>query len=247
MTLRIVSLCPSITETIFALGQGDALVGRTKFCVRPSPEVAAIERVGGTKNPKIDRIVALQPDLVLMNEEENRHEDADALAHAGLHVLSTFVKSVSEAAQTIVQIGNAIGAAVESRRLCGEIDAHSRELARRVEKRPRVRFAYLIWRRPWMAVAPGTYIDALLRLAGGENVVPSSDARYPEVDSAVLAQADRILLASEPFPFAEKHLFEAATEMQLPRDRFLLADGELLSWHGVRTLAGIQYAEQILR
>ena len=80
--MRIVSLCPSLTELVFELGVGEALVGRTKFCVQPRQLVDVVQTVGGTKNPKIDRIVALAPDLVLMNEEENRIEDADALRNA---------------------------------------------------------------------------------------------------------------------------------------------------------------------
>ena len=78
--MRIVSLCPSLTELVFDLGHGDALVGRTKFCVHPADRVDRVEKVGGTKNPKIDRIITLAPDLVLLNEEENRREDAEALA-----------------------------------------------------------------------------------------------------------------------------------------------------------------------
>lgn len=81
--MRLVSLCPSLTELVFDLGAGNALAGRTKFCVHPA-EARRVESVGGTKNPKIARIIALAPDLVLMNEEENRREDADALVAAGV-------------------------------------------------------------------------------------------------------------------------------------------------------------------
>jgi iron complex transport system substrate-binding protein len=245
--VRVVSLCPSLTDTLFELGCGALLVGRTKFCVRPADGVAAVERVGGTKNPKLDRIVALAPDLVLMNEEENRREDAEALAAHGVPVLSTFARDVAGAAAAVVTIGDAVGASAAARRWAQAIDERARAVAADAALRPRRRFVYLIWQQPWMAAAPGTYIDSLLALAGGDNVLPASDARYPEVDAAQLAAADRVLLSSEPFPFAERHLAQASADSGLPPERFQLVDGELLSWHGTRTLAGLDYAQRLLR
>jgi hypothetical protein len=108
-----------------------------------------------------------------------------------------------------------------------------------------VTFAYLIWRDPLMAVAPGTYVDALLTLEGGRNMVAATDNRYPEIIET-LAGAARILRSSEPFPFAEKHRAELAAATALPLERFVLVDGELLSWHGARTLEGLAHAEHVL-
>lgn len=244
--MRVVSLCPSLTETVFALGRSDTLVGRTKFCVQPVGAVDAVERVGGTKNPKLERILALAPDLVLMNEEENRREDAEALQARGLAVLSTFARDVPGAVAAVLEIGAAIGAAKEAQQLAAVIEGRAAEVAARARSRSPRRFVYLIWQRPWMAVTPGTYIDALLQLAGGANILPASAVRYPEVDAATLGQADHILLSSEPFPFAEKHRAELARETGLPTSRLRLVDGQLLSWHGARTLEGLSYAEQVL-
>ena len=95
---RIVSLCPSLTELVFDLGLGDELVGVTKFCVHPSEGVAAIEKVGGTKDPKVERIVGLEPTVVLLNEEENRVEDADALRDAGVPCHTSMPRTVEETA-----------------------------------------------------------------------------------------------------------------------------------------------------
>ena len=96
--MRLVSLCPSLTELVFDLGAGDELVGRTKFCVHPADKVEAIEKVGGTKNPKLERIIELAPDLVLMNEEENRAEDAAALEAAGIQVHSSMPRTAADTA-----------------------------------------------------------------------------------------------------------------------------------------------------
>src|SRR5262245_31749970 len=123
--MRIVSLCPSLTESVFRLGHGDDLVGRTKFCVQPADEVDAVERVGGTKNPKIDRILELRPDLVLMNEEENRREDADALRAAGLRVLSTFPRSVADVIDVLRALGAALGAESQADELTDAITARA--------------------------------------------------------------------------------------------------------------------------
>jgi iron complex transport system substrate-binding protein len=243
--MRVVSLCPSITDSLFELGADAHLVGRTKFCVQPAADVGRIERVGGTKNPKIDRIVELRPDLVLMNEEENRREDAEALEARGVRVLSTFVRDVAGAAAALVTIGDAVGAGVAARSWAESIDERAREIRAAAAGRPRPRFAYLIWQEPWMAAAPGTYIDDLLTLAGGDNVVTASDNRYPEVAREQLAAADCVLLASEPFPFAERHLSAISAATGLSPDRFRLVDGELLSWHGTRTLAGLDYARSL--
>ena len=243
--VRVVSLCPSLTDSLFALGCGALVVGRTKFCVQPADRVAAVERVGGTKNPKIDRIVELRPDLVLMNEEENRREDAQALEAHGIRVLSTFARDVAGAAAALVTIGDAVGAGAVARQWAQAIDARAAEVRAAAAQRPRVRFVYLIWQEPWMAVAPGTYIDDLLTLAGGANLVTASQPRYPEVDVALLASADRVLLSSEPFPFAARHLQAASATTGIAPERFQLVDGELLSWHGTRTLAGLDYAQQL--
>ena len=245
--MRVVSLCPSLTETLFDLGRGATLVGRTKFCVRPHGLIDAVERVGGTKNPRIERIEALAPDLVLMNEEENRREDAEALAARGLRVLSTFARDVAGAAEALVTIGDAVDAAAEARSWAARIDERARQIVREAAERPRRRFVYLIWQKPWMAAAPGTYIDALLTLAGGENAVAAGESRYPEVDGARLAAAELVLLSSEPFPFAERHAQELSAETGIARERLRLVDGELLSWHGTRTLAGLDYAAELLR
>jgi ABC-type Fe3+-hydroxamate transport system substrate-binding protein len=249
--LRLVSLCPSLTDTVFALGLGEALVGRTRFCVHPRPAVDAILRVGGTKNPRIDRIVALAPDLVLMNDEENRREDADALIGAGVPVWSSLPVDVPSTITMVHELGQRLGAAAAAGGLVAEIDAAEREVVSAAARRERpVRFAYLIWRDPLMVIGSGTYIEALLLRAGGQNVFrPSASAdRYPTITPRDLAaQApDVVLLASEPFPFQDRHGAELARETGLPPWRFRRCDGERLSWHGAKTPAGLRYAEALL-
>jgi ABC-type Fe3+-hydroxamate transport system substrate-binding protein len=246
--MRIVSLCPSLTELVFDLGRGAELVGRTKFCVHPEGRVGAVEKVGGTKNPKIDRIVALAPDLVLLNEEENRREDAEALAAAGIATHVSFPRNVLETAGMVRSVAAALDARREGERIARDIETRHHRVVRTAADYPPVTFAYLIWREPLMTVNADTFVSALLADAGGRNVFAHESERYPTITADALGEADPdvVLLSTEPFPFRPSHAEEIAAATGIPRERFAIVDGELLSWHGSRTPAGIDYAEQVV-
>lgn len=246
--MHIVSLCPSLTELVFDLGLGDHLVGRTKFCVHPEGRVERIEKLGGTKNPKVERIVELAPDLVLLNEEENRIEDAEALATAGLRCHTSMPVSVAETAEMVRSIGRAVDRSEAAEAIAADIEARAVRVRAAARGRSAVRFAYLIWRDPIMVVRDDTFVSDLLALPGGVNVFAGADERYPTVgpDELAAADPDAVFLSSEPFPFREAHRHELAASAGLPTDRFQFVDGELLSWHGSRTPAGIDYAEGVI-
>ena len=246
--MRIVSLCPSLTELVFDLGIGDQLVGRTKFCVHPADRVGAVEKVGGTKNPKVARIIELAPDLVLLNEEENRREDAEALASAGIRCHVSFPRTALETAAMVRSIGAAVEREAEAEAIARDIERRTQRVREHAHELPLVSWAYLIWREPLMAVNGDTFVHALLEQAGGSNVFASKTDRYPQVTDAELRAADPdiVLLSTEPFPFQEKHADELSARTGIPRHRFRIVDGELLSWHGSRTPAGIDYAAHVL-
>ena len=246
--MRIVSLCPSLTELVFDLGLGDSLVGITKFCVHPAAGVRAIEKVGGTKTPKVDRIRELAPDLVLLNEEENRVEDAESLRAAGLECHVTFPKTAVDTAAMVRSIGDAVARGDEAERIARAIEDAARRAREAAEGLPRVRYAYLIWRDPLMSVSGDTFISDLLGLAGGENAFAERPKRYPVVEAEEMAAAglEAVLLSSEPFPFQEKHVDEVSRATGLAPEVFHLVDGEMLSWHGSRTPAGIEYAAEVV-
>jgi ABC-type Fe3+-hydroxamate transport system substrate-binding protein len=246
--VRIISLCPSLTELVFDIGAGDSLVGRTKFCIHPAARVESVERVGGTKNPKIERIIELAPDLVLMNEEENRREDAESLRQAGIRVHTSMPRDTVETAAMVRSIGIALGRPREAEAIAADIERRADRVRRAAARYPPVRYACLIWREPIITVNDDTFIAGLLSLAGGQNVFADRVDRYPPISAVELHDADplRVLLPDEPFPFQEKHADELAAQTGLPRDRFVLADGELLSWHGSRTPRGIDYAERMI-
>jgi ABC-type Fe3+-hydroxamate transport system substrate-binding protein len=246
--MRIVSLCPSLTELVFDLGRGDDLVGRTKFCVHPAGRVERIESVGGTKNPKVARIIELAPDLVLLNEEENRREDAEVLIAAGVRCHVSFPHDVDETAQMVRAIGAALERPNEAERIASDIERRAARVRGSARQAPPVRYAYLIWRNPWMVAGGNTFVTAMLALPGGVNLFADHPDRYPTVTPEELATVgpDVVLLSSEPFPFTEKHADELAAATGLPRDRMQLADGEYLTWHGSRTPDGVDYAERVI-
>jgi len=246
--MRLASLCPSLTELAFLLGRGDDVIAITTYCEEPADRVTDIETIGGTKDPDTDRLVALAPDLVLLNREENRREDADALAAAGLALHVSYPRTVEDARDLVLDLGRVLDADAAARELADAIDA---EIAAHGLPTDPVPFAYLIWRKPFMAADSASYVSAVCERVGGRNVfaaAPGAEAGYPSFDAAELAALDPavVLLSSEPFPFAEKHRVELAEATGLPLERFVLADGKDLSWHGSRTAAGLREARRCL-
>jgi ABC-type Fe3+-hydroxamate transport system substrate-binding protein len=217
---RVVSLVPSITETLLAWGIEP--VACTRFCEQPS-----LVQVGGTKDPDIDAIGRLAPDLVVVNDEENRREDAAALESAGLAVHSCSPRSAADVEGALTDLAAVVGADPGPEARGGPIPQLS-SLG--------LRAFVPIWRRPWMSLAGDTYGSSLLEAIGVTNVLADSGDRYPEVDlDAVIALAPDVVLApSEPYAFRPAHLDELAVVAPV-----VAIDGQDLFWWGVRTPAAL--------
>lgn len=210
----MVSLVPSITETL--LGWGVTPVAVTRFC-----EAEGITTVGGTKNPDVQAIASMHPDLVLMDEEENRAEDAEQLRASGVTVHATRVRSLTDAAEAVAAVAELVG-----------VDAPGGALAV-IQRSPPMLSAWVpIWRRPWMTVNGDTYGSDLLAAAGFENVFAADDDRYPTVGIGDVAgrKPDVVLAPSEPYRFSERHRSEL--EQVAPVE---FVDGRDLFWWGIRT------------
>jgi len=246
--MRIVSLCPSLTELVFDLGRGDELVGITKFCVHPPDGVARIEKLGGTKNPDVARIAQLRPDVVLLNREENRVEDAEALDAMGLHCHASMPRTLEETAAMVRSIGKELARETSGDAIAKEVETRGHKVMLDAQGQSEVSYAYLIWREPWMSVNHDTFADALLTMAGGRNVFGALEQRYPEITLGALREAapQLLLLCTEPFPFHEKHIEELREATGLAKAAIRIADGEFLSWHGSRTPDGIDYAAGLI-
>ncbi|NCT84216.1 MAG: ABC transporter substrate-binding protein [Comamonadaceae bacterium] len=252
MKPRIASLVPSATETLVALGLGPCLVARTGFCIHPAEAVAAVPKVGGTKDVNLAKLRALAPTHVVVNVDENRRETAEALRDFVPQVIVTHPRRPEDNLALFEQLRAAFadqpGVNERAAALAAEFAA---ALARiRGRGRPGEKVLYLIWRDPWMTVARDTYISTLLAeggwftwpdVAGGEQ----GAGRYPALrgDEAWLGDIARVLLSSEPYRFGAEHLAEA--QALCPRARVQLVDGELLSWWGSRGAAGLDYLREL--
>lgn len=234
---RVVSLVPSLTESLFHLDLGDRLVAVTDYCVHPAEGVKLLLRVGGTKDPDIQRIIDLGPDLVLMNDEENRLEDAEALQAAGIPYWATGPRTVFDALNLLWNIMYVFDHAVMVPRVREIERAYDYTLAAARGTTP-VRVFVAIWRDPWRTINADTYIHDVLRVCGGENIFAGQQARYPEIalEQVVAAQPEVVLLPDDPFAFGEADA-ETIGTLDIPAAQqglVHLVDGSLLSWHGTR-------------
>ncbi|MBN8634957.1 MAG: ABC transporter substrate-binding protein [Anaerolineae bacterium] len=270
---RVVSLVPSVTESLFELGVGDRVIGITDYCVHPAEQVARLPRIGGTKNPDVEQIIALRPDLVIANQEENREADVVALRAAGIPVWVTFPKTVREGFNLLWNFMYVFDepSMVERIRstewLCDWLE--------RMEQ-PECKVFVPIWSDPLMTFNADTFAHDVLRVCGGTNVfadrerlyplaadlgqaeplsaddprAAGRDTRYPRVTLAEVeaAQPDVILLPSEPFAFNASHIpVFAALDIPAARNQNIrLVDGSLLTWHGTRLARALNTLPNLL-
>ena len=231
---RIISLVPSQTELLFDLGLGDRVVGITKFCVRPAAWYQSKTRIGGTKTVNIPKVLSLKPDLILANKEENVQEQVESLAR-DCRVWTSDIKNLEDAFDMISSIGQLTGTLKKALEIRGNIQQRFDRLSDKVAGKNQKSAAYLIWRKPFMAAGGDTFIHEMMSKAGLFNVF-GNQMRYPEFDAGQLAalRPDYILLSSEPYPFAEKHI--AFFQEICPGARVQIVDGEMFSWYGSRLL-----------
>ncbi len=236
---KIISIVPSQTELLFDLGLKEEVVGITKFCIHPKIITAKTTKIGGTKNLDIEQIVALQPDLIIGNKEENSQSDIEALRQH-FPVWMSDIYTLEDAITTILDIGILVDRQPEAQYLnflisAGFNDLQSLALIKGIDKT----VAYAIWRKPYMFAGKNTFIHDVLGKLGLRNVI--DEHRYPELNLEQLAalNPELIFLSSEPYPFKEKHIEEIRAK--LPNTEVILVDGEMFSWYGSRLVKAVQY------
>ena len=238
---RIVSLVPSITELVCALGLRDHLVGRTGFCIHPAGAVRPVPKVGGTKTVNLAKIRRLAPTHVIVNVDENRKETADALATFVPHVIITHPLAPEDNPALYRLLGDAFGRKREAEALCAEFERACGEARGGYPSR---KVLYLIWRDPWMTVSRDTYVSRMLACFGLHTVPEQGEKRYPELHDLAACAADLVLLSSEPYRFRERHLAEVEALTGRPTR---LIDGEMTSWYGPRAIEGMRYLSRFVR
>jgi ABC-type Fe3+-hydroxamate transport system substrate-binding protein len=247
---RIVSLVPSITELLFALGLDGLIVGRTGFCIHPRECVRAVPKVGGTKAVKLDAVRALLPTHVIVNIDENEKATIDALAEFVPHIVVTHPLTPHDNLALYALIGAIFGCETAAHRLGETLRVRLDALARITW--PERRVLYVIWREPWMTIARDTYISSMLRLVNWQTLPAvtggrSGAARYPSFDFSApwLTDVEAVLLSTEPYRFTERHRDALAAEPHFAGKTVRIVDGEMVSWYGSRAIEGVDYLRRL--
>lgn len=236
---RIVSLVPSITELLFDLGADDEIVGITRFCIHPENKVASVKKIGGTKNVDLEKVFALQPDLVIGCKEENTKADIEALA-VKVPVWICDVGNLNDSMNLVHEIGTLLDRQAAAQSILVNIESNFAKL----KIVPKTKVAYLIWNNPMMVAANSTFINDMLCKIGLENVF-AAQTRYPTTTIEELQELNPevVLLSSEPFPFKDEHV--RLFSQSLPNSTVLLVDGAFFSWYGSRLVHSPSYFNSI--
>jgi ABC-type Fe3+-hydroxamate transport system substrate-binding protein len=235
---RIVSLTPSITELLFDLGLNQQVVGITNYCAYPEVKTRQKERIGELKNPDVEKIRALSPDLIIGNKRENLKGVVDELRQ-DFPVWLSDVNCIEDACNMIRSVGEMVEKQPSAQWLATKIEERFAGLESDQKNNVR-RVAYLVWRKPWMAAGATTFSSSLLELAGLSNVFRGQDG-YPEITDKQLREVDPelVMLPSEPYHFNERNVLEI--RLLCPGAAVSLVDGQLLSWYGSRLLRTPDY------
>lgn len=245
---RIVSLVPSITELVCELGLAKNLVGRTGFCIHPKDAMRRVAKVGGTKDVDFNKIRSLAPTHVILNIDENTRDTAEELQNFVPNLIVTHPQAPLDNIALYRLLGGIFRREAEAERLKQAFKSAYDEAFAAHAKIKRLRVLYLIWKRPWMTVSRETYISRTLSVFGFDTVPEISDERYPKVElEAAVANAEVVLLSSEPYSFRDKHVTALRALSFMSGKAIALIDGEMTSWYGSRAIAGMKYLAEFRR
>jgi ABC-type Fe3+-hydroxamate transport system substrate-binding protein len=239
---RIISLVPSQTELLFDLGVGENVVGITKYCIHPKEKIKKITKIGGTKDFDIDKIMALKPDLIIANKEENYKEGIEQLEQH-FPVWISDINDLNSSFKMISEVGKLVGKQKEAENLVYKLNQDFEELESINSESHKT--LYFIWKAPFMIAGKDTFINDILKRTNLEN--STIENRYPMIDEEKIKELNPqiILLSSEPYPFKEKHIKEFA--QLLPNAYIRVVDGELFSWYGSRLKYTVDYLKELQR
>ncbi len=228
---KIVSLVPSVTETIATIGKEDILTGVTRFCMYPAGIKKKATLIGGTKTVNVQSIHQLKPDLILAEKSENNKNQVLLLAQ-NYPVYVFDIKNIDDGINMIGKSGELLAAAKATM-----LQQQVRKTFDKLKpSMPLKKALYLIWKNPWMAAGRDTFIGSMMEKTGFVSILPSG---YKQVNNEYFEKAEIILLSSEPFPFKEKDRLEI--QKIYPDKNTILVDGEMFAWFGTRMLLAAEY------
>lgn len=236
---RVISLCPSVTETICKIDLQHHLVGITEYCIHPEPLLVNKERIGGTKNVHFDKIHLLEPDLIIAVKEENSKKDIQKLAKE-YPVFVFDIHSFESSVNMIDRLGEILDAEYDARLLSTTI----REIYHEIPpvKKPK-KALYLIWDDPMMAAGKASFINSMMEKAGFKNTLLKKDGTYPIVEDLNALDYEVLILSTEPYPFVDHHIDDF--RKMVPDKEVILVDGEMFAWFGSHTLEAASYIRGI--
>jgi len=233
---RIISLVPSQTELLHDIGLEEEVVGITKFCIFPERWFHTKNRVGGPKKLDIEKIKALQPDLILANKEENIESEINELKQF-VPVWVSDIETLQQANEMILTVGEMVGKSAESQKIVREIEANFSQL----KHKNKWTCLYFLWKDPYMVAGNDTFITEMIRYCGGINLQQAN--RYPVWEFPEDVEPDVVLLSSEPYPFEQKHV--AFFQEKYPNSKIILVEGEFFCWYGSRLRNVPAYFEEV--
>jgi ABC-type Fe3+-hydroxamate transport system substrate-binding protein len=229
--VRVISLVPSITETVAVIGKEDVLAGVTRFCIHPPQIRKKVAVVGGTKNLDAGLIRKIQPGLILSEKSENNKKQILDIANE----FPVYVFDITnfDAGLRLIEVCGKLFSAPAAFRLINKI---KQSFAKMEAVEPLKKAVYLIWKKPWMAAGKNTFIGSMMQKAGFESVVRKD---YPVIDDEIINKADVIMLSSEPYPFTERDVGKLREKFR--NKTVMLVDGEMFAWYGARMLKAAEY------
>lgn len=251
---RIVSLVPSLTETLCGFGLEEQLVGCTSFCCEPKSLRTRVPSVGGTKDASFEKIVALQPTHIVVNTEENTADLISKLREfctsSGCQLVETFLDRPNDNLQLIKSLSETFAFTDQATAWCDLVEQRLQTMIQKQKHSRRFNFVYFIWMNPWMVAGDKTYISRCLELIGGQNSIQTGvepEKRYPVLDlnDPCLNVEPICLFSSEPFPFRNRHIEIFNQSVHKPI-RALKVNGQELSWYGIRFKSTLDYLETLI-